>query len=558
MTLPCWHDWRSRLGVSATLALCCALGAACNSAASAGTTKTQGTAGASQSDAGASSDSEPSPEKIDFVSLGGMPGIVLEPKQTQELTVQTVPPGIFLVHFALPGSGDANGDPGDAALDRNESQTDADGVAHVVLTAPSTPAGFSVRATAGIQSAFQGVQVMSVGYTTLHVMPSYNGQRPVGTWTATATAAMGGSCSQLSGNPPPDGKLIGVSSGPDEVSILRVPVGLDVVVTVRAGHYIGGCATLPPLSEGDDNTVLVYASDRPLNLADTELALAFGPTDAQPAFDKLLGNSTSLIEDSLLGAATSDVVALLDAMRAATPAVDRAAFDGARELGGWDAALGSAFGTSGARVLRDPVERWLKAGLAGFDAANTFTGTLSAAGADAVFKPSLIAGLSPSEAGFAKSFPATWIADSSDTLRLGSELSWAPARLVGALAVAPALLEFPAAQSLSEALASSVDCGLVASVLLAHGTSVGSALYDGCDQSCGASTCVTAINNAWSNAEDASGSSVATLSVTATGSATVGDAAEIVKLDGTWVGQLSDGDAQASTSGTLTASTAAQ
>ncbi len=531
------------------------LGAACSSAGSDDDSNTtQGKAGAGQNDAGANGDSEPSPENIYFVSLGGTPGIVLEPKQTQELTVQTVPPGVFLVHFSLPGSGEANGDPGDAALDRNESQTDTDGVAHVILTAPSTPAGFNVRASAGKQSGFQGVQVTSLGYTTLRVMPSYSGQRPVSTWTA--TAATGLDCSQLSGNPPPDGTLLGVASGADEVSISRVPVGVGVVVTVRAGHYIGGCATLPPLSEGDGNTVLVYASDRPLNLADN-LALEFGPTDAQPAFDKLLGGSNSLVEDSLLGGATSDLAALLDAMRDATPDVDRSAFVVAREQGGWDAALESAFGNSGARALRDPVDRWLKAGLATFDAANTFSGTLSAAGDNALLELSLIAGLSPSEGGFANSFPATWRADSSDTLQLGTELSWVPSRLVTALAVAPALIEFPAAQNAAEALASSVDCDRVASLLLAHGVSVGSALYDGCDESCGASTCVAAINNAWSNAEDASGSSLATLSVTATGSAKVGDAAELVKLDGTWVGELSDGDAQASGSGTLTASASA-
>ncbi len=70
------------------------------------------------------------------------------------------------MRFALPGDG-RDGDPGDAVLDRVESQTDASGVAHVVLTAPSMPAGFDVRASAGKALALQSVRVGSSGYTTL-------------------------------------------------------------------------------------------------------------------------------------------------------------------------------------------------------------------------------------------------------------------------------------------------------------------------------------------------------------------------------------------------------
>jgi hypothetical protein len=551
LTLPLLFKWRSELGPSVlVLGLCAGFDSACNgSASNTATSPGVSLAGAGASDAGAGGDAEPDPNSIVFTSTGT---IDLHPKETRELTVQTDPPGSFLVRFALPGSG-ADADPGDAVLDRNESETDVNGVAHVVLTAPSTPANFSVRASGGKRVAMLGVSVSTLGHTTLRVMPSYNGKRSVALWTATATAAPGINCGQLSGNPPPDG-VLSVSAIPSRaLNIPRVPVGVDVVVTLRAGHYIGGCATLPPLSEGDGNTVLVYASDRPLNLGATELALAFGPSDSRQAFDKQLATSAILAEGALLADAKSDVAALLDEMQNATPSLDRVAFASARDQGGWDAALGTAFGQGASRRLRDPAQRWIDAGLATFDSASTFSGTLGAAGADALFKLSNVAGLAPSIAGFASSFPATWSADSSDTLLLGTELSWVPSRLVTALATAPALLEYPVATRVEEALALSVDCQLVSNVLLVYGANAGSALYNGCDASCGSSTCALAVGNLWKRATLASGANLASLTVTATGSADVGDAAEITKLQGSWVGQLTDRDGKSPASGALTA-----
>jgi len=85
-----------------------------------------------------------------------------------------------------------------------------------------------------------------------------------------------------------------------------------------------------------------------------------------------------------------------------------------------------------------------------------------------------VAGVPAVDAGFPSSFPSTWSADSSDTLLLGTELAWVPSRLVTALALAPALLEVPQATSLESALAQSVDCKLVAQVLLESGATAGS------------------------------------------------------------------------------------
>jgi len=536
-------------------ALCVTLGAGCDSSASNDSASPgQSMAGAGSSDAGASGDAEADPISIAFLGfpVNDDPRLYLAPKETHELTVQTKPPGSFLVRFALLDN------PGDAVLDRNQSPTDPDGIAHVVLTAPSTPEGFSVRASVNKVQIQLGVAVTSLGHTSLNVVPSYSGKRGVALWTATATAAAGVSCSQLSGNPPPDG-VRSVSAVPNHpLTIPSIPVGVDVVVTLRAGHYIGGCATLPPLSEVDGNTVLVYANDRPLNLGATKLDVAFGPSDSRAAFDKGLANSETLVENALLGDAKSDVAALLDEMQNVTPSVDRSAFAAARDQGGWDAALSTAFGKSAARRMRDPVRRWIDAGLATFDSADTFSGTLAAAGADAKLSLTEVGGLTPSIAGFASSFPATWSADSSDTLLLGTELSWVPSRFVTALATAPALLEYPASTSVAEALTLSVDCEVVSNVLLGYGTDAGNALYEGCDASCGSSSCQTALRNLWLKATLASGTNLASLAVTATGSAKVGDAAEATHLQGNWVGELSDGDIKGPASGAFSAQSPTQ
>jgi hypothetical protein len=477
--------------------------------------------------------------------------LMLSPKQTQELTVTASPPGMFDVRFALIGSG-SDSAPGDAVLDQSDVTTDPlDGVASVTLTAPSAPATFSVRASvAGKVQTLLGVSVSSLGYTTLLVKPAYNGHRTVTQWTATARSDK--KCSALLGNPPPDGTWTTTANVGQPLNIQKVTIGVNLTVTLRAGHYIGGCVDQGPLDEGDGNQVLVNASDRPINLAGTQLALSFGPTDSRPEFSKLMKASASAAEAALVGSADNDVQALLDAISDATAAADRESFAATRLAKGWDAALSAAFGRDAATRLRAPVERWMSAGLLRFAAPDAFVGQISALSDGALFALDSVAGAPPANAGFPTSFQSSWSADSSDTLLLGTELAWVPSRLVTALALAPALLEFPQATSLESALAQSVDCGLVAQVLLENGATAGSAVYPGCDQACALSACTAALSSLWQQARDSSGTTVASLSITGTGHADVGDDAAVIAVaSGSWLGNLVVGPDSALVSGTL-------
>ncbi len=529
--------------------LACAVALACGSS--------EGPAGGAPSAASASdptdlgaagaADSEPVPQGLLF---SPSKTLKLSPKQSRQLTVTTDPPGRFHVRFALLGSG-YDSAPADAVLNTSDVQTGTDGVARVKLTAPSTPTTFSVRASvAGKVPAFLGVSVSSLGYTTLRVMPSYSGHRAVSQWTA--TARNGAKCSKLGGNPPPDGDL-SVSAPAGESLELEAPIGLALTVTLRAGHYIGGCVDEPALVEGDGNQVLVYASDRPLNLEATRLDLKFGPSDERPAFTKLMKSSVTAAEDALVGNSANDVQALLDAMHDATNAASRDAFGLARQAQGWEAALTAAFGRGAVSRLREPTERWLNAGVASFHSPDTFFGQLSDQASGTEFDLTSVAHVPPADAGVPSTFQSSWSADSSDTLLVGSELSWVPSRLVTALAVAPALLEFPTQTSLQGALTQSVDCALVSKTLLAHGTTPGAVVYGSCDAACALATCANAINGLLQRARDASGASVARLSVTAAGAAEVGDTGEVTGLKGSWVGQLDIASDSAAVSGALSA-----
>jgi hypothetical protein len=540
-------DFAARVAISALLLSACAvLAAAC--AADASTVPASGSSagfGSSIPDAGAdAADAEPTPQSLAFEPSDTL---TLEPKATQTLKVAATPAGIFKVRFALLGSGSD----GDAALDANEVDTDDLGIAQVTLTAPSMPTTFSVRASVVKVQTQLGVSVSARNYTTLRVLPSYSGKRSVAAWTATVSGGI--TCADLVGNPPPDGDLSTTAKSGQALDLTKVPVGVDLAVTLRAGHYIGGCANQSALSETDGNQVLVYASDRPLNLAATTVDLSFGPTSPSSALSKLMAGAATQAASALLGSSSDDVSALLDAMHDATPALSRDAFSAARQTYGWDAALGSAFGANASSRVRDPANRWLSAGLTRFYAADAFVGQLGPLESAAQLALTSVTQVPAADAGFPSTFSATWWADSSDTLLLGTELSFIPSQLVSALAILPATIEIPTALTVEAALAASVDCSLVGATLLAHGTTVGSAVYDGCDETCAENACVTALAALWQDAVNSSGSSSASLTVTGTGAALVGDDASITSLTGSWLGQLQLDTDSAPASGPLSA-----
>lgn len=135
---------------------------------------------------------------------------------------------------------------------------------------------------------------------------------------------------------------------------------------------------------------------------------------------------------------------------------------------------------------------------------------------------------------------------------LGTDLYFSSSRLATGLAEAVALEDFPEAISAASALSLTLECEALADLLTAAGSDDTTA-YAGCDAGCLSELCSSAVATIWQRGRDVSSSKPTRLSLSATGGARVGDAAEIAGFRGDWVGELTGDDFERSTSGELSA-----
>lgn len=478
--------------------------------------------------AGGSAATEPVPDALAFDRLTTL---TLNPGQVAPVTVAATPRGAYRVRFAL--LPDANREPNDASLDRAEAITDSRGEASVLLTAPTTPTTFRLRASVGTTVSTElAVSVSEAGFSTVVVHPSYLGKRLVTSWTATVRA--GATCASLHGIPPPDGDLVATSDVSGTPTIDSVPVGPALAVTLRAGHFAGGCADLTNVVADSKTDVTVVATDRPLQLETTDLELALGISDESPEWRTSLEASAQQSLDALLDGAPNGVVALLDAM-AAQAESGHDAFIAERTSQGWDATLPAALGTDSPQRIQTLVASWMSTGVLGLSQPRTFVGHLGASGepGQALFELATVADTDAQSAGFAQSLLATWSADPTDTVLLGVNLFWYPSLMVTALSEPPALLAAPGTTTVPEALASLLSCSDVSNLMTAQST-VDS--YPGCDQACTESLCQAGLAFMWQRARNASGANASKLEVNATGATTIDDEAYPVSFSGTWIG----------------------
>ncbi|HYQ16092.1 MAG TPA: hypothetical protein VEQ58_10045, partial [Polyangiaceae bacterium] len=450
------------------------------------------------------------------------------------LKVRASPARVYPLRFSLPPSG---GDPLDAVLDRDETNTDTDGIASVLLTAPSSPTDFEVLATVGTLSQKLPLSVKDAGFTTVQVDPRYpTNLRAVATWVGSAYA--GKSCAELKGIPPEDGEIPGLPAGTEGPIIPDVPAGQRLAITVRSGHFVGGCTSvemLPPSPADRPQIVVVTVLNRPIDLSASSLAFSLDLDAAAQTWSSHLGESGAHVLGGLLGTSTDDVDALLDAMRAASGDSTQA-FESARKAEGWDTLLRSRWGQSASTKLRDVVSGWLAAGRQSFAAArHPFSGLLTPLGhpqdvnaaSTALLTLQTVAGLDATSAGFVDPANAAWSAGADDTVLLNTDLYFVRSELAAALAEAAALASDSSATSAPEALSHSLDCVGIASALTAVGSEAELA-YAACDADCLASSCEDALSALWQRGAEVDGREYSRLSVTATGKALVGDTANLV------------------------------
>jgi hypothetical protein len=508
-----------------------------------------GPSGGSGSGSGGSS-----AQQVSLAFVGAPRALV--PREALLLTVQVSPPGEHLVRFALPANDESN--PLDAVLDRSEADTDASGRASALLLAPTSTTAFKIRASVEGTSTELPLDVVESGYVTIEVQPIPTGQRTPTTWVA--TARFPGECGPAI--PSPDGpeEFTGYAPAGSAPEILDVPIddpeAFPMAITLRSGHYMGGCTTIEAFTTPPQDgryVVRVTVLDRPIELLSSRLSLSLGLESAEP-FKELteLAGADALV--AVLGSSSDDADALLDTMRATLDGVPRQELDSARKAEGWDDLVRQHWGQGAGTRLRDRVAAWLARGTTQLVASeNLLEAELVPVDmTSAELLPVRLAGLEPTQAGLVSSALVSWSAAADDTVVLGTDVYLSSSRLATGLAEQAAIEDFPQATGAPAALAEVLDCGTLSLLLSAAGSDSTEA-YPGCDAECLSELCRTAANTLWQRGREVRSSQPTRLALNAAGKAHVGDAAEIAGISGTWVGELSGDTWERSTGGELSA-----
>lgn len=473
------------------------------------------------------------------------------PGDTRPVTAKVTPPGVYDVKFSL------SGDFGDAFLDESQVQSGEDGIASVTLNAPSSAATFTVRASVGTHTATLPVSA-GVSFADLVVVPRYAGHRVVESWTATVRT--GSNCRTLPGIPASDGPLVAESAPTEHPVVKGVPVGVPLTVTVRAGHFAGGCTDMDGAAAGSaKSSVEVAVLDRPLQMGDVSLRVELDidrTADSVAAWNAIANE----LAQSFVDRGASDAGALLDSMIDAIPANQpdsRTAFKSARTAGGWDAILvHSLHDGYGAGGLHELVSTWISTALQTLSS-SALTATLtSRAGAGfGMFELSQFGGFDPSEIGLSmlgsstSSVAVTWTAATGDQVLFGGTPKWPLSRLAGSLALGPAQESIKGASTVPQALSSALPCTDVGALLAPGGTN--GIAYPGCDAGCVTRLCQGALGLMWTRAaytpEDPT-----LVDFAATASATISDDAHPSSFVGAWVGSVRVGDKVTKLSGAAT------
>ena len=472
--------------------------------------------------------------------------ITLAPGEPTEITVAVEPPDVYVVRFSLLG------DSLDASLDADKRVTSADGRTSVNLLAPGTPTTFRLRATAGGSATAEvAVSVSDEGFATVRVLPSYKGIRGTPTWTASAFAGV--TCTDIPGQPPEDGPIVGASIGGGAIELASLPVGPRIAITLRSQKTVGGCTELSDLNPGETREVSVKVSDMPVRLDATRLDLSMQTEPLDDAASPLLDQLTTSFVHLIFPPKSTEAKSVLDAVQAQLP--DPSAFAQARTLGGWDALVAAWFDESG-QLLREQVRAWIERGLEPLRNGDVLAGNLTAipgSTTQGMLSLDRFHGLPLALAGIPKEHVVSLGVEPGDVMIVGGKVAWLPSNLVGAAGDVGAH-DLTDATDAVRALADAVGCDQLSTLLSSTYPLPGT-----CDGSCVASACEDALAAMWGRARNNSASSFETvqLSFTISGTATVDGDAAIVGLDATWIGtQSHDGDETAvrgSASGSLEA-----
>jgi hypothetical protein len=367
-------------------------------------------------------------------------------------------------------------------------------------------------------------------------------------WTASVVART--TCAHLGAILPgePQGALVAKAPFGEAPQVHHVPVGPNLAIAVRAGHYAWGCADTTNLRADGTLDVDVTIVDRPIDLGATDLDLTLTYQPDAGDYGELLDGATHLLRDAFLPDTSTEAGLALAAMGAAAPVEQATAFSAARASQGWDA-LASTHFAGLPRSLRDRTTSWVAAGLS--LQAPMIEGHVGAkAGSPGVaeLRVATIGGIAAAAAGVPPVSPFSWMSDPNDTLILGGIVLWQPSRFLGSTALAGARLEQPSVVKMADALTEAADCSGLAAKLGG---------FDTCDAGCLEALCTKGLDDRWSlglGASSAAGQ-LGHLTITASGPARIDDAARPLGFKGIWLGTVSAGVVSAKVKGSFEGTT---
>jgi len=233
----------------------------------------------------------------------------LAPGETIDVTVSTTPPERYEISFYLVG------DALDASFERATVVAGANGKASARLRAPNASTNFGLRAVIKDgPSAELSVAVSDQGFGALEIQPDYNGDRNVREWLARVVS--GTTCEALAESFPadPEGALSAVAPPNADLVVQDAPVGPNLVVFVRAGHYMWGCADEPNLVANETTEISVKIINKPIDTSETKLDVQLSFEPAVDDWQAILDDQAALLQSAFFGQSQSTAELLLGAM----------------------------------------------------------------------------------------------------------------------------------------------------------------------------------------------------------------------------------------------------
>jgi hypothetical protein len=462
--------------------------------------------------------------------------LTLVPGQTTDIVVIGSPAAPYAVSFILVGEAV------DASLAETNVVADNNGVAVASLRAPNKSTNFAVIAKIKDgPSAELPVAVSDQGFGAFDIKPIYPGVRDPREWVASAVS--GTTCEQLESTFPndPAGALKATGEPGEPLTIDVAPVGLNVAIFVRGGHYMWGCADEAALVANGVSEVEVDISDAPIDFSDVTLDVDMEFSPEPVAWDALISaQETQMLDAFFNGTPMTPAQVLLNEMEALS--CDPMLFSQNATSYNWTAEVQTHLSMNAVDIAST---------LSGFAAAGlvaeppAILGKVTSVDEEpgfATFELISMGSSTPAILGVPSDYQVNIDVDFSDTARIGGTLFWLPSRYIGNAIAQEGLVQYAQYTDFNEVLADVAQCGTL---------NVTSPV--GCDVM--SDLCAQAVAVLWEQALDVSAAvySFGEINFESSGASTFDDWAKLSGFEGEWIGQTIIGPESAVVQGAVSA-----